>query len=254
MIDIHCHILPGLDDGAPDIERSLEMARAAAAEGITKIVATPHHLNGRYENSKMVVLEKTRLLNKRIDEESIPVTIYPGQEVRIYGNLMSDMKKGEILPVNHTEYLLVELPHHHVPQYTSKLIYDLQMQGITPVIVHPERNIEILEKPDILSEFINRGALSQITASSLTGTLGRKIKKRSLDIISNGMAHFIASDAHNVKNRSFALSHAYDVLNKEFGAQHLFFFKENTELMLSGQTVVRTPPQRKRTFMSLFKS
>ncbi|AZB44670.1 tyrosine protein phosphatase [Bacillus sp. FJAT-42376] len=254
MIDIHCHILPGADDGASSMLDSLEMARAAALEGITRIVATPHHRNGRYDNEKETVVNSTRMLNGRLREESIPVTIYPGQEVRIYGDLVNDLKNGDILPVNHTEYLLVELPHHHVPQYTSKLFYDLQLQGITPVIVHPERNIEILKKPDILSEFINRGALSQITAASLTGEFGRKIKKRSLDLISNGMAHFIASDAHNVSSRGFALSHAYNVLNKEFGTPYVFFFKENAELMLSGQTIAATPPQRKRTFRSLFKS
>src|SRR5699024_2014064 len=142
---IHSHILPGIDDGAKTEQDSIEMAKAAVEEGITKIVATPHHKNRSYDNYKDEIIHHISVLNDLITANNLPLTIIPGQEVRIYGEILEDFENGEILPVNHTKYVLIEFPTSAVPQYADKLFYDMQLAGLVPVIVHPERNRELLE-------------------------------------------------------------------------------------------------------------
>lgn len=176
MIDIHCHILPGIDDGAKNIEDSLNMARAAVKQGIHTIIATPHHQNSKYLNPKEDILLKVSELNEAIQEENISITILPGQETRIYGEILEDYNNNEILPLNHSNYLFIELPSGHVPRYTQQLLYDIQLQGLIPIIVHPERNQEIIERPEILFQFVEKGALTQVTAASISGAFGKKLK------------------------------------------------------------------------------
>ena len=199
MIDIHCHILPGIDDGAKTMEDSLAMAAQAVQQGITKIIATPHHKNGKYENRKQDILPKVAELNKVLKEKGIPLDILPGQEPRIYGELVEDYQKGEIVTLNDgNQYVFLELPSAHVPRYTGKLLYDIQSEGLTPIIVHPERNQELIQNPDLLYEFVKNGTLTQVTAASMAGDFGKKIKKFSHQLIEANLTHFIASDAHNI--------------------------------------------------------
>lgn len=254
MIDIHCHILAGIDDGAQTKEDSLEMARAAVREGIDTIIATPHHKNGRYENTKQAIIQKTNELNEALKTENIPMTIIPGQEPAIHGELLKGITLGEVSTLNNTQYIFIELPAGHVPRYTDKLLYDLQIEGKIPVIVHPERNQEIIERPEILYRLINNGALSQVTASSVCGIFGKKIKSFSEQLIESNLTHFIASDAHNTNKRAFHMAHAYDNINTRYGVDMVYFLKENAELLLLGQNVYKEVPQhvRKKKFLGLF--
>lgn len=255
MIDIHCHILPGIDDGAKDINDSIEMAKQAVNEGITSIIATPHHKNGKYENTKQQIIQKVAELNQALQQQNIPLQILPGQESRIYGEMLEDYHKGQLLSLNNTgKYIFVELPSSHVPRYTEKLLFDLQLQGLTPIIVHPERNTEIIESPDLLYNLVKKGACSQVTAASLTGAFGKKIKKFSLQLIETNLTHFIASDAHNVSTRSFKMNEAISIVDKEFGLDYIYMFRENAELLVNGQTMIIEPPQevRRKRFLGLF--
>jgi protein-tyrosine phosphatase len=255
LIDLHCHLLPGVDDGAKDLNESIEMAKAAVAEGITHIVATPHHNNGNYSNSKEQIIAKVQELQDALQKESIPLTILPGQEPRINGDILQDYEDGNLLTLNDAEkYVLIELPSNHVPRYTEKLLFDLQMKELTPIIVHPERNQEIIDNPDLLYHLVKKGACTQITASSLTGHFGKKIKKFALDLIEANLTHFIASDAHNVTTRPFRMQEAYEMIEKEFGVSTVFYFRENAELAFKGQTIYREIPQRikKKKFLGLF--
>lgn len=141
MIDIHCHILPGVDDGAQTFEDSILMAKEAASQGIDIIVATPHHHNGRYINEKENIIELVDKLNERLLEERIPITILPGQESRIYGEVLEDYLTNKVLTLNNThKYILIEFPSNQIPRFTEQLFFDVQANGLTPVIVHPERN------------------------------------------------------------------------------------------------------------------
>jgi protein-tyrosine phosphatase len=254
MIDIHCHILPGVDDGPNDTKGSIEMARAAVAEGISTIIATPH-FNGKYENTKEIILEKVKQLNEVLIEEKIPLIILPGQEPRIYGEILEDYENGKILTLNDSgKYLFIELPSNHVPRYTERLLYDIQMKEITPIIVHPERNQEIIENPDKLYQLVEKGALTQVTASSITGDFGKKIKKFSMQLIESNLTHFIASDAHNVESRKFRMNQAFGDVDKQFGRQAVYMFQENAELLVNGDTVYKNAPEKvkKRKLLGIF--
>ncbi len=254
MIDIHCHILPGIDDGAQTMADSLEMARAAVQEGIDTIIATPHHKNGRYENSKQSIIQKTEELNEVLKAEKIPLTILTGQETAIHGELLAGITLGEVSTLNDTKYIFIELPAGHVPRYTTKLLFDLQMEGKIPVIVHPERNQEIIERPEILYQLIKNGALSQVTASSVCGIFGKKIKSFSEQLIEADLVHFIASDAHNTNKRTFHMEHAYDTINTRYGVDLVYFFKENPELLVRDNNVYKEVPQpiKKKKFLGIF--
>ncbi|MET3697033.1 protein-tyrosine phosphatase [Bacillus oleivorans] len=255
MIDIHCHILPNLDDGSKSMAESIGMAKKAVQEGINTIIATPHHKNGSYENTKHSILEHVQALNDVLVQEMIPLTILPGQEVRIYGEVLHDFEKGEILTLNDGgNYLFVEFPSGSVPRFTEKLLYDIQMRGLTPIIVHPERNQTLIENPEMLYQFVKKGALTQITAASITGHFGKKIRKFSLDCVEANLTHFIASDAHNTHNRTFLMREAYHVIREEFGQDLVFLFRENAQLLVEGKTVFKEIPERikRKKILGLF--
>lgn len=254
MIDLHFHILPGVDDGAKTIEDSIEIAKKAVENGITSIMATPHHKNGAFENPKQKIIRDVELLNVRLIEEGINVKIFPGQEIRIFGEIVEAYDAGEILTLNQTQYLFIELPSNHVPRYTEQILFDLQVKGLKPIIVHPERNASIIEHPDILYHFVTKGTLTQITAASVLGNFGKKIQKFSLDLIEAGMAHLIASDAHNLTTRACKLREAYEFLEKDFGTEARFYFQENAQLVVANQTVYAGQPVRikRKKFLGLF--
>ncbi|PLR67920.1 tyrosine-protein phosphatase [Bacillus sp. UMB0893] len=254
MIDIHSHILPKLDDGAGSLEEAVQIAKVAVEEGITKIVATPHHQNGKYLNYKQSIIDKVDELNLLLTKENIPLVILPGQETRIHGDLITELENDLILSLNHTTYVFIELPSGHVPRYTEQMLFDIQLKGLTPIIVHPERNSEIIENPDLLYNLVNKGALTQITASSLTGHFGKNIKKFTFQLIESQLTHFLASDVHSLKNRPFRLVNGYDVLNEEFGSDAVYLFKENAELLVKNLNVYKMDPSKikKKKFLGIF--
>ncbi|MDT3766190.1 tyrosine-protein phosphatase [Priestia filamentosa] len=254
MIDIHSHILPSVDDGAVTLEDSTNMARLAVEEGITKIIATPHHQNGVFLNKKQDILKSVTDLNHVLRNENIPLEVLPGQETRIYGELLEDFEKGDILTLNYTNYLFIELPSGYVPRYTEQLLFDLQLKGLTPIIVHPERNAGFMEDPGKLFNLVKKGTLTQITTSSLTGHFGKKIQKFSMQLIEASLAHFIASDAHNTSTRSFRIKESITELDKMFGSQAIFYFQENANLLMKDQVIYRQEPSpiKRRKFLGIF--
>lgn len=255
MIDIHCHILPDVDDGPETQEESLKMARAAVIEGISTIIATPHHKNGEYENTRDEIIRKTRELNELLKKEQLPLHVLPGQETRINGGFIEDYEQGKLLPLNkETKYIFVELPFRNVPRYTEQLLFEIQLKGLVPIIVHPERNLAILERPEMLYHYVVKGALTQITAASIAGYFGSKIKKFTGQLIENNLVHFVASDAHNTTSRSFKMKEAYDVIEKNFGSAMVSILKENAELLVENKNICKEPPERikKKRFFGIF--
>lgn len=255
MIDLHCHILPNVDDGSASSEMSIEMAKRAVSEGITAIVATPHHQNGRYLNEKEAILQSVEQLNSLLVREGVPLTILPGQENRIYGEILDDYHQDKILTLNNTgKYLFVEFPSSQVPRYAERLLFDIQSQGIIPIIVHPERNSRLLEDPDLLYNFINKGALAQVTASSLVGHFGKKIKKFSHQLIDANLVHFVSSDAHNLQHRSFHMQAAIDVIESEHGRDYYYMFLENAQCVIDGTQCYKESPEKimRKKFLGIF--
>ena len=254
MIDLHCHILPDVDDGPPHYAASIEMAKKAVQCGITDVFATPHHLNGRYENSKAHILERALEFNHYLEREDIPLNIHPGQELRIHRQLFTLLEMDEVLTLgNKGKYLLLELPSGEVPTYTQRVIYELLLKEITPIIVHPERNSEFIEDHDRLFELVQEGALTQLTAGSIIGHFGKRIKFFSKKIIEHNLAHFIASDAHNIGSRGSYLQEAYETITKTYGIDRTFYFRQNAELVLCGQNLqIEQPVPIRKRILGLF--
>ncbi|WP_226643028.1 tyrosine-protein phosphatase [Mesobacillus subterraneus] len=254
MIDIHCHLLPGIDDGAQSMEDTIKMARAAVDEGIHTIIATPHHKNSKYDNPKELIIPRVGEVNKALASEGIDLKILPGQEVRLYGELIEGIEKNEILSLNHTQYVFVEFPSNHVPRYAETLLFDLQLKEITPIIVHPERNQEIIERPEALYNLVKKGALTQVTASSVSGHFGKKIRNFSFQLIEANLTHFIASDAHNVGSRGFKMAETMDIIQSKYGIDLVCFFQENAELLVQGSHVYQDTPEpiKKKKFLGIF--
>lgn len=255
MIDIHCHILPNVDDGPNDVELSLAMARHAVQEGVTHVIATPHHRNGQYMNTKNEIVSFVQAFQEQLRQEDIPLTILPGQETRIHGDMVEEFKEGSLLTLNDTgKYLFVEFPSNDVPRYTKQLFFNLKLKGLIPVIVHPERNRAIMDDPNRLYKLVKDGALAQVTAGSLIGRFGKKIRELSFRLIEHSHIHFIASDAHNVTTRSFHMREAYDTLEDEFGSDIVEEFQHNAKHLIAGEDIYVIEPleMKKRKRFRLF--
>ncbi len=254
MIDIHCHILPGLDDGPETLDESVMMAKVAVMEGVSTIIATPHHKNNSYINPKNTIVQDVESLNEVLLNENIPLKILPGQEIRIFGEILEDHQKGEILTLNNSDYIFIEFPSSSVPRYSEKLLYDIQLEGFKPIIVHPERNKELLENPTLLYNLVKNGTLTQVTAGSISGYFGKTIKKFSQQLIESNLTHFVASDAHNIHNRSFKLQEAFEYIENKMGKDYVHLFTENCESLITNQSVYREIPEpiKKKKFLGVF--
>jgi protein-tyrosine phosphatase len=255
MIDIHSHILPGIDDGAQSLDEAIEMAEAAVQEGITHLFATPHHRNGRYENEKRSIVQEVILFNGELVKRDIPLQVIPGQEIRLYNELIEDMDQDVLVPLDHTaNYLLIEFPSSSVPNNAADLLYELTLRNYRPIIVHPERNSEIMENPEVLYELIKAGALAQVTANSIIGNFGKKIMTFSHELIKANMIHFVASDAHNTTTRGFHLTKAYEAIGKEHGIEKRYELHENAETLFKGESVLPAEPSliKKKKFLGIF--
>ncbi|UOR11303.1 tyrosine-protein phosphatase [Halobacillus amylolyticus] len=253
MIDIHTHILPGVDNGAPTMEHSMKMAAKAVKEGMTTLVAAPYHNNGSYNNYKNNILIQVGELNRQLEERDIPLTVVSGQVTRIYGDMLEGIHNNEILPINeHSSYVLIELPHDHVPHYISNLLFSLQVEGYRPILVHPERNQQIVEQPNLLYSLVRKGAFTQVAAGSLLGGNGKKAKKLSYQLIEANLVHLIALESHNPQG--FTIKEAYRQLRKKYGQSMVYYLSENAAYAVEGQVLATEPPQRvkKKKILGLF--
>ncbi|RIL39690.1 tyrosine-protein phosphatase [Staphylococcus equorum] len=242
MIDIHNHILVDVDDGPKNIEESIDLINQAHSEGVTDIVATPHHLHPRYDNNIQAVKEKLEELRNNEVIKQFGINLYPGQEIRVTDQIIDDIHNGKIEGINNSKYLLVEFPSNEVPHYSHKLFYELQTMGYVPIIAHPERNKVIAENLDILFDLVNGGALSQITSSSLLGDFGRKVKKISLQMIDNNLTHFVASDAHNSDVRPFVMDNLCNERNLKTYYEDLERFIENGKAVIKDERISKHQP------------
>jgi len=235
MLDLHCHILPGIDDGAEDIDASLAMAEKAISQGITHILCTPHHNNGKYVNPKEFVIHQVKNLQAELDKRNLPLTLFEGQEVRITGDLLEEIEQHRILftDVANT-YLLIEFPTMDVPAYTEQLLFDLRARGHVPIIVHPERNAKFREDPNRLIPFLEMGCLAQLTAPSYVGIFGKSIQKTAKQMVEHRLVQMVASDAHGVHKRNFYLKEAFEAIEQDFGSDYVKQMEQVAKDVLNG--------------------
>ena len=239
MIDIHTHILPGVDDGPSALEESLEMARIAVRDGIRIMVATPHCLNGVYVNWRQDILSACAEFNSALGKARIPLTVLPGSEVHLSPEIMDALENNRLMTLNDTgRYLSLELPDQFIHKSVIRLINRFRHMGITPIITHPERNIAIQHDVTMLSDLISAGALSQITAGSLTGKFGRYAFNCCQEILEQKMVHFMASDAHSPGARPPNLHAAFKNLSSLTGetrAEKIMF--EASRAVIEGKKI-----------------
>lgn len=208
MIDLHCHILPGVDDGPETPEDALAMARVAIQDGVRTIVATPHGAEGVYAGRLSETQDRVDALRSLMSNNGINLDLLPGLEVYLTPNTPTLCREGALYPLNSSRYLLVEFPIDMVPPYAEQTLFELQLLGLVPVIAHPERNAELAASPEMLERLVRRGMLAQVTAGSLTGDFGSRARVTAEAMISGRLVQIIASDAHASTGRPPVLSGA----------------------------------------------
>jgi len=217
MIDLHCHMLPGIDDGAPDLETSLAMARMAAADGIRVTACTPHIMPGVYENTGPGIRAGIVKLQAAIDEAGIPLRLVQGADVHIAPGLGAGLREGRIAALNGTRYFLFEPPHHVAPPRLEDAVFEVMSAGFQPLVTHPERLTWIETHYGIMRNLAHAGAWMQITCGSVTGRFGRRPKYWAERMLDEGLVHVLATDAHNLRNRCPVMSEARDAVAARLG-------------------------------------
>lgn len=242
ITDIHCHILPGIDDGARSMETSVKMAEIALSEGITRIVATPH-FDPEIKSIEDFASERDEAILNLKDElaqRNIKIDILQGAEVYLTP-LLPDMDRLDLLCLRDSRYMLVEIPFTTLPQWLDEILYSIQLRGITPILAHPERYARMVENPHILAGLVDKGLLLQINASSMCHKSDRKVKSFIRYLIKSGMVHFLATDAHSVRSRPPRIQESISIILQAFGSDIAEYMLENARKIGDGGAVEKLP-------------
>ena len=253
LIDIHCHILPGLDDGPQSLEESIEMCKIAAEDGIATIVATPHFRPGTYEGTD--ISEHIQRLQREIARQGIRICILPGYDISVTPELPAYLRRDTSLFINRNgKYFLCEMPHETIPAMWDRFLLSVKQFGMTPIITHPERNRGFLRHPDALFPFVLGGGLIQITAMSVTGEFGPEAQEYCGFLLHRNLVHIIATDAHSAEKRRPILSEAMrvaaDIVGKDAASR---LVRDAPQAVIEGRQVdapepIMVLPRKKRWY------
>lgn len=241
MIDIHSHILPGLDDGAQDIYDTLEMVQLAARSGITAMVATPHcNIPGGYENyfsDKYV--ETIEQVRAAVHEEELPVQILPGMEAFATPDLPEVIRDGKIMTLNQSRYLLVEFNFGEDPEFAELITQEVQKCGVIPVIAHPERYEFVQNDPNIVYRWRKAGYPIQVNKGSFQGKFGRRAANAAYLLMDHHLVSVVASDAHSPYQRTPYMAEAFEELLQEYPEEYLqMVFAENPRRICQNEPIL----------------
>lgn len=240
MIDLHSHILPGLDDGSQSLEASLAMARMAVDSGVTAMVATPHCADDRTRE----VYAAWQLLREALEENEIPLQLYLGME--IFGTPLTArmLQEGRLFTLNGSRYPLVEFSFRSDGEEESRILRSICKTGYRPVVAHPERYRYVQQNPKLINRWYRMGCLIQVNRGSLLGRFGRHAQKMAVELVDRGFATLIASDAHSARVRTPWMEDVRNLLTKEFSplcAQVLL--QENPEKILKNEDILPVQPE-----------
>jgi protein-tyrosine phosphatase len=254
MVDLHCHILPGLDDGPKTIEESMAMAESAIGDGITHVVATPHS-NSRFHFDFARVRQLRDELQAAIGDK---LQLATGCDFHLNPENLDYLRKdAPHYCINQQDYLLVEFNEFSIPPSMDQTLHEIQLAGMRPIITHPERNAILRAHPERLKKWVRLGCFVQVTGGSITGTFGPRSQKDALQWIGDGLVHFVASDAHNTRTRVLQLQPAYTAVSAQFGEEKVqALFQDNPLAAFEGRELPHvpeleeelSPPRRKRFF------
>jgi protein-tyrosine phosphatase len=220
MIDIHHHLLWDQDDGATSLDLSIEMARMAADDGITHIACTPH-ANSHYTYIPEIVSSKIAELQHLLKKEGIDIRLGRGCDFHMsYDNIQQARVDPTRFSLNSGHYILVEIPDYAIPRGLGETFYQMQLDGLTPILTHPERNATLQKEPARMMEWLRGGVLVQITAGSVLGKMGKTAERIAHDLLAKRWVHFLATDAHNVSSRPPKMRDAHDLVAKKYGPEY----------------------------------
>lgn len=239
MYDMHCHILPGIDDGPSRMEEALRLVRYAELAGIQGILCTPHYMEDGYKSDpehNRLVLES---LKKAMAQRGIAVELYLGNEIYITPDILKLLDKGKISTLNGSRYILVEMPLYSKPLFTGEILFKLRLKGLIPILAHPERYEWIQKSPEDWKQIIDMGCLVQLNTASIQGYYGERIKKNARALLQENQVHLLGSDSHNsgeiYKNHRIYISQIQKMISQR-AVKHLF---QNAEAVVSNQEIGR---------------
>ena len=256
VIDIHSHILPEIDDGARSMDEAVEMAAIAFKDGIEFMVATPHMFNGLSSNPEPTeIFDRVSLLNEAITSG---LKVLPGNEVHVSHEIVEQARDNRVTKINAGNYMLVEFPQLTIPVGAEELFYKLLLEGVHPILVHPERNAQIQVSPALVAKFVERGVYIQVTAMSVTGEFGSAAKMTADTLLRHNCVHFLATDTHRTKSRPPILSRGRDAAAELIGPdQARALVEDNPRAAINGEALRVSPPiafgspaKQKRSFFS----
>lgn len=252
MIDIHSHILPGIDDGSKSMEMTLNMLRTAEKSGISEVIATPHYLLEYGEAKINEVREYVKNLNEILEKEKINIKVYSGQEVYFTENIVNDYIEENIGTLNDSRYMLIEFDLRNLEDNIVDYLYELQVKGITPIIAHVERYRSIIKNPEIINRFIQEGYLFQLNLGSIEGKFGTEVQKTAKLFLKNNIYSFIGSDAHNTSEaRGMGVSNALKLID----CDTLKIFEQNSKKLINNDYVefCGKSIKKRKSLFSIFK-
>lgn len=219
MLDLHCHLLPDIDDGAKDMDTSLKMLEIAKKNNTRAIIATPHVIEGKWLPAWEEIVKGCHTLTNESRKFGLELPVYPGGEVALHMDILDMVKGPGPYCLNGGRYMLVELPAMEIPGFTEDFFFTLEARGITPVLAHPERHPVLAKDPEIIVEWIRRGLLTQVNGASLMGHMGERAQMMAELLLARDMVHCIGSDAHSARRRTPDLSQTADRMVALIGMQ-----------------------------------
>jgi len=219
VIDLHCHILPGIDDGAKELSVSLAMAKASVEQGVTVVACTPHILPGLYHNSGPAIRQAIQELQEVLNQQGIPLQLVTGADVHMTPDFVAGLRSVRLLSIADSRYVLVEPPHHTAPPQLEDFFFNLVVAGYVPILTHPERLSWVPARYEVIKRLVRGGVWMQITAGSFAGAFGRNTLYWAERMLDEGCVHLIASDAHDAEHRPPSMAAGRDLVAKRVGAE-----------------------------------
>ncbi|MBI4339444.1 MAG: capsular biosynthesis protein [Chloroflexi bacterium] len=243
MHDIHCHMLPDLDDGPQTMEESLEMARLAVADGIQTVIMTPHGAQVAARGGREALAQRVREFGEALKSQHVELKLAMGMEYLLTIDLVREAQQGSTVTLNGSRYLLVEIDFVQWPPYTADALFQLQLAGYIPVLAHPERQASIQASPELLEKLVERGSYSEVTAGSLLGDFGARAQECAEELVRRGLVHFMASDGHTpTRNRPPLMAQARDALAMLAGEGAALAMSVGNPLAVLTNAPVEAPP------------
>lgn len=246
MIDLHSHILPGIDDGAIDMQMALDMAAIAADDGIEVMACTPHSLPGVYDPKAGDIVQRVAELNERLIDEGIDLAVVTGCEAHVRPDMAARLRSGEVLSIHGGRHVLCEAPPNTLPPHLDRMFHDITAAGYVPILAHVERYRWAERALPWVQNMAAAGVLMQVTAGSFFGEYGHSARELAMRLLDAGLVHIVASDAHDtVRRPPGGLRKAWNLIRTERGEREArMIFRDRPEIILLGETV--TAPQRAR--------